>query len=193
MKTDFVWTVFILLSLLAAPSYAARNPSAVYCAALGYSYQTKETVEGTVGFCKFTGSVECNSWDFLWGKCGTDYSYCAGQGYGSKAGKGRECGIDSEFGECLVCILPDGSSQEVTRLMNLSYAEGVCGDGGCVLGEDYENCPQDCSAVSTTLKDPAPPPSGGLGGDGLNFLLFVLLLLGIVVAGFFWVKRTNKK
>ncbi len=144
--------LLLSLSLWAIPAYALRNPSAVYCQSLGYTYETRETPEGTVGSCRISGSVECNAWDFLQGKCGTDYSYCASKGYKQKAGTGRECGVDSPNARCLLCILPDGSSREVSGLMDLNVAEGRCGDGSCTVGENYQNCPKDCPVGPKTIK-----------------------------------------
>jgi putative hemolysin len=154
MKTNrlFLMALFVSIIICVIPAEALRNPSAVYCQTLGYNYVTKETPDGTVGSCQISGSVECSAWDFLWGKCGTDYSYCAKQGLGQRTGRGAECGVDNKNAECLVCIQPDGRIQEVTRAMNLSLAEGVCGDGACVVGENNQNCPKDCPAGPKTIK-----------------------------------------
>jgi putative hemolysin len=155
METNrfFLGGMLILFTVsLIIPADALRNPSAVYCQSLGYTYVTRDTPDGSVGSCQISGSVECSAWDFLWGKCGTDYSYCVKQGLSQRSGKGSECGVDNKNAECLVCILPDGRIREVSDLMNLSVREGVCGDGACVIGEDYQNCPKDCPAGPKTVK-----------------------------------------
>ena len=130
--------MLILFAMLAFTTYALRNPFAVYCSALGYEYATRETADGTEGFCKVSGSVECSAYDFLMGNCGTDYNYCSKKGYQQRPGKGLECGTDTQSAQCLMCVLPNGSTKEVTILMNLSFREGVCGDGACVVGENSQ-------------------------------------------------------
>lgn len=56
------------------------NPSAVYCRELGYTYEKIKTPEGETGNCMLPKGLKCSSWDFLKGKCGKEYSYCAKQG-----------------------------------------------------------------------------------------------------------------
>lgn len=57
------------------------NPGGTYCAMLGYEPGTQETEEGQVTICTFPNGTICDSWDFLAGECGKDFSYCALQGY----------------------------------------------------------------------------------------------------------------
>jgi putative hemolysin len=147
----------ILLLASAMTASALRNPAAVYCSALGYGYSIKETPKGQVGVCMPDPSVECDEWDFLRGKCGMDYSFCAKSGYSRKAAKGLECGGSDPFAECLLCVLPEGGEVEVTELMGLSFeddAGGIAKDTinqGCIVNgacegyEDPANCPQDCA------------------------------------------------
>jgi putative hemolysin len=150
-STYFFWTMMIFFSMSAQ---ALNDPSMAYCQTLGYQSIAKETAGGAVNICKLTGGVECDSWDFLMGKCGKEYSYCVKSGYQQKTAVGAECGSEDLLAECLICILPNGSSAEVTSLMNLDIQEAKCGDGICVLGmETHESCPQDCPVVATTLEE----------------------------------------
>lgn len=129
---------------------AILNPAAVYCDKLGYEYVVGESV------CKMPDGTEVNAWKFLEGKEGQEYSYCEKEGYILKTiNDSKECSSIFSL-ECAVCI-KDGDEIEVTRLMNLSFEEGICGDGKCVIGENFKICPQDCK-------------SGFLDGycDGLN-------------------------
>jgi parallel beta-helix repeat protein len=57
------------------------NPAAVYCLELGYQYKIVDTEKGQKGICIFPDKSECEEWQFLTGKCGQSYSYCARQGY----------------------------------------------------------------------------------------------------------------
>ncbi len=88
MQRSVITTVLaaaVLLALLLPPGAAMKDPSAVYCHAMGYD-------------------------------------------------------------ECLVCILPDGTTSEVTHLMNLSFEETTCGDGSCGMPENVITCPADCKS-----------------------------------------------
>jgi putative hemolysin len=155
MKKIKPWVIWITIALCVLSVYGMKNPATVYCRALGYSSETKVLENGDeIGICAFPGNIDCNDWDFMLGKCGTDYSYCAKMGYTQKTGMGAECGSpDYPTAECLICILPNGTKAEVTSLMNLDVNEGICGDGACVIGETPESCPQDCPAVATTMED----------------------------------------
>jgi putative hemolysin len=149
MKVGWVGITLISIILLIEPLvFGLRNPAAVYCEALGYEYVIEETPEGEVGVCKLPDDSTCTDWDFLIGKCGKEYSYCKKEGYELKIINDTEkCGsIFTE--ECMVCVLEDGSEVEVTKLMGLDFREGICGDGVCVLGESYKDCPQDCPSGS---------------------------------------------
>ena len=150
--------VLLIIALIASSAYAMRNPSATYCLALGYNYMdTTDEAGNAIGLCEFpgnNGNASCDAWSFVEGKCGMEYSYCAKQGYQQKKGtSGKECNSGDLLAECLLCILPNGMTAEVTSLMDLNVSEGVCGDGACTIGETPENCPQDCPATTTTMEE----------------------------------------
>ncbi len=131
---------------------ALKNPAALYCYKLGYDYQIKTDEKGNqYGICVFPNKKSCVAWKFLWGECGKEYSFCTKKGYEMKTIKDRKKCAHLLSPKCAVCILPDNREIEVTKLMQLELKEGVCGDGKCVLGENYKNCPKDC-------------PSGGADG-----------------------------
>lgn len=141
--------VTVFLSIFTEPVFGLRNPAAVYCEALGYEYMIQETLEGQIGLCKFPDGSSCADFDFLKGKCGDEYSYCKNKGYGIKTvAEPKKCGSPAPEEECAVCVLENGAEVEVIRLMGLDFREGLCGDGFCVFGETYENCPQDCPSGS---------------------------------------------
>jgi putative hemolysin len=98
------------------PAAGLPNPASVYCQGLGYTEETRtDESGGQYGVCIFSDGSECDSWDFLAGRCGTEYSYCAQQGYTLT---GTE---DSNIG---VCNFPDGSSCD-----ELQYFQGDCAPG----------------------------------------------------------------
>ena len=53
------------------------NPAASYCSLLGYQPGTQETSEGQLGICTFPDGSACDAWQFLRGKCGEEFSWCA--------------------------------------------------------------------------------------------------------------------
>lgn len=134
----------VLATLVLPPVAAMKNPAAVYCGAMGYTYTVKEMPQGSLGLCQMPDGTTVDAWQFLQGAAGQQFSYCTKQGYRQQVVQSyRTCG---EFGldECLVCILPDGTTSEVTQLMNLSFDETTCGDGSCGMPENAVSCPADC-------------------------------------------------
>ena len=89
------------------------NPASVYCQGLGYREETREEPEGQYGVCIFPEGEECDTWDFLAGRCGQEYSYCVKQGYELIEVP------DSNIGACL---FPDG-----TQCPEYEFFQGNCG------------------------------------------------------------------
>ncbi len=139
---------FILILFAKLCSGIIMNPSSSYCEELGYTYIISETDEGELGMCEFPDESSCEAWNFLQGKCGKKYSYCIQEGYEMKTITDTEKCSSIFSTECAVCILEDGSEIEVTELMGLDIDIGSCGDNTCMIGENYENCPQDCPSGS---------------------------------------------
>jgi putative hemolysin len=155
-----VWVLFVLLILSAGFVSAANNPAGVYCTRLGYVYDVEETSAGQRGICILPDGTNCDEWDFLKGKCGVNYSYCAVKGYELKRVEdGKRCRTASSY-DCAFCVLGDGSEREALDLLenDASYGEyveereyGVCGDKLCESGggEDERSCPADCLTTTT--------------------------------------------
>jgi len=146
----FLLIFFILFLFFSIKvSFAVKNPAKVYCEALGYKFIIEKTKQGEIGFCEFSENERCPAWLFLVGECGKEYSYCAKNGYQIKTVKDPKKCASLPLGiKCAVCVMKDGKEVEVTKLMNLNFEEGVCGDGKCSLGEYYKTCPQDCPSGS---------------------------------------------
>jgi len=147
----------LIIAALALPASALRNPAAMYCDAAGYEYAVEHTPDGDMGYCQLEAGKKVEAWKFLQGKEAPEKSYCTQKGYKLKTVNDAEkCAI---FGlpSCAVCVLADGSEVEVTKLMNLTFTEGECGDGTCGYPENYNTCQKDC-------------PRGGLDGlcDGVK-------------------------
>jgi putative hemolysin len=195
----------VLLALCLPPAGAMKDPSAVYCKAMGYTYTVVQTAEGPAGSCFLPDRTTIDSWQFLQGAAGQRFSYCAEQGYRQQVVRSyRTCG-QLGLDECLVCVLPDGSSAEVTRLMNLSFAETTCGDGSCGMPENAISCPADCKSGGWDNLcdgrrdgrcDPDCPDGAGdpdCGGqpqpDYLLFAAITVVVLAVAAGAFLYFRK----
>jgi putative hemolysin len=97
------------------PVTGLANPASVYCQGLGYEEETRENELGQYGVCIFPDGSECDTWDFLAGRCGKEYSYCAQQGFELMA---------TEDGNIGTCVFDDGST-----CAEFLYFEGDCEPG----------------------------------------------------------------
>ena len=106
------------------------NPAAVYCSkVMGYEYGVAGD-DGQHGLCTLPDGQACDAWEFLEGKCGQGYSYCAQQGYGMRT---VSDGQDAFSPEYAVCVTSEGAEVgPVTELSEL--AEKATGCGGQVGG-----------------------------------------------------------
>jgi putative hemolysin len=89
------------------------NPASVYCQGLGYTEETRENAEGQYGVCIFPDNSECDTWDFLAGRCGQEHSYCVQNGYTLQ---------ENPASNIATCVFPDGTS-----CLELDYFQGKCG------------------------------------------------------------------
>lgn len=110
------------------------NPAAVYCNELNYRYRIDNEPRGQVGYCIFPNNNRCDEWQFLEGKCGQEWSYCAINGYDiiTKSNTTTKTGINpfsriiktnrNPFSiEYAVCVAKDGTEiGSVTELMSLA-------------------------------------------------------------------------
>jgi putative hemolysin len=108
------------------------NPSAVYCAGLGYSMENVTRNSGGDADCIFTDDSRCAQWDFLSGRCGQEFTYCKMQGFNIE--QGTNIGVcrfpdDSycdEFqyfsGECSQGDNPGNSEEDTTQIIDVSGA-----------------------------------------------------------------------
>jgi hypothetical protein len=90
------------------------NPASLYCQDLGYTEETRENASGQYGVCIFPDGSECDTWDFLSGRCGQEFSYCAQQGFMLEPGEGN----------IAVCVFDDGSTCD-----EYLYSQGECKPG----------------------------------------------------------------
>ena len=125
----------VVLFALSSNTYASEsvrvgiaNPAAVYCRELGYEYKIVDTSTGQQGICVFSEDAQCDAWNFLMGRCGQEYSYCALNGYEIIT---RTDGIDTlarEYGVCVEAVPQERESIDegyviigsVTDLVDLS-------------------------------------------------------------------------
>ena len=97
------------------PPAGLANPASVYCQGLGFEEETRQNSLGQYGVCIFPDGSECDTWDFLAGRCGQEHSYCVGQGYELQA---------KEASSIATCIFDDGST-----CSELLFFEGECKPG----------------------------------------------------------------
>jgi len=144
-------SMFFLFLFFIPSSYALKNPASVYCGALGFTSFTNTTDQGETDYCQISSSLSVDSWKFLQGKVAQEFSYCKKMGYDIKTVTDITICERLATEECAVCIFPNKTEVEVTKLMNLDFREGKCGDGPCAIGETYFNCPQDCPSGSIDI------------------------------------------
>ena len=185
------------MSFAMLSAQAMKDPAAVYCTSLGYSYEIKSLPAGEVGICRFGPRDSCSAAEFLFGSCGSKYSYCNRTGLAQRIGSGAECGSKDSYARCAVCVLENGSVAEVTRLMNLSFREPLCGDGLCEGAEDMRTCREDCIkgvkvveikgidkqvTTSTVTSPPAGENEPSKKGDNPAYLGIAAFVLILIVA-----------
>ena len=111
-KDLFISVFFISLFILyVRNSYGMPDPSSLYCYNLGYKETTEEELDNPSSikyFCSFPDDTKCDSWDFMKGECGNQWSYCSQLGYEYKNGK---------------CIFSDDSKCD-----DFSFMYGLCGE-----------------------------------------------------------------
>jgi putative hemolysin len=153
----------LFLIIASCNALGLYSPSAAYCSALGYKYIVEKTNAGEIGICNFSDGTACGSWEFLEGKCGQEHSYCSLHSYGIKT-------VSTDWRNYSACVLPNGTSVEVTELMGLNLKAEKCGDGACSIGENYNTCPQDCPSgyrdgYCDGIEDGRCDPECAKGGD----------------------------
>jgi putative hemolysin len=97
------------------PLTGMANPASVYCQGLGFKEETRENDQGQYGMCLFPDGTECDTWDFLAGRCGQEHSYCVQEGNDLKA---------IENSNIATCIFEDEST-----CTEFEYFQGDCKPG----------------------------------------------------------------
>jgi hypothetical protein len=121
MFTIFLILIFFFNLLISPGVKALANPAAVYCKELGYKYRIEKTETGEeYGICEFPNGSECEEWEFLKGKCGKSYSYCAKLPKLGLEVKTVTRGIYPNSYEQAVCVHNGKEIGPVTDLMNLN-------------------------------------------------------------------------
>lgn len=90
------------------------NPASVYCQGLGFKEETRQNAAGEYGVCIFPDGTECDTWDFLAGRCGQEHSYCVKQGFKLQV-------TQASIG---TCVFDDGSTCD-----EFQYYQGNCKPG----------------------------------------------------------------
>lgn len=207
----------ILITALAISAWGFRDPAAVYCGQLGYQYTTKQIAEGDVGYCEFSDGTECQEFDFLQGVCGMQHSYCAQKGYQQKAATGTDCGSSDPTTACLLCIMPNGTAEEVSVAMDLGSLLNdlttlpVAATSSTVTSETVqttqaeattEETPTTTSPEPTTTSEPATtepgtttttttPAASPAPFDPITYLPYALVLIVLVIVAYIFHKKAD--
>ena len=130
------------------PAVGMANPAAVYCEGLGYATEDVVTDAGVDAACIFPDGSRCGAWDFLSGRCGQSFSYCAQNG-GTLEEEGTNIGT---------CVFSDGSS-----CPEFEFFEGRCRPEGAVVGEAEEAVdggPEEGAGGGTEEAETGEPTAG---------------------------------
>jgi putative hemolysin len=106
------------------------NPAAKYCVMMGYRYSIEKDEKGNLkSVCVLPDSSRVDPWDFLYGKVGKQYSYCAKKGYMVITQTIQKDGYTTECPVCTKGSLKsessnDTTSQEVIPMFELMKKNG---------------------------------------------------------------------
>ena len=82
MKKSTLILLILLICLTTFSQKVMKNPAAVYCENMGYTYSVHEDANGNqIGMCTLPNGQRVNAWDFYKGKVAKEYSYAAKKGY----------------------------------------------------------------------------------------------------------------
>jgi len=123
------------------------NPASVYCQGLGYQEEIRGDEDGQYGICLFPDGSECDTWDFLSGRCGQEHSYCVQQGY-----------ILQQDANAAVCTFPDGST-----CSEIDFFEGRCSSEQVEAKELPEAADGALPITDTVGEDPGVEVAGWMG------------------------------
>jgi putative hemolysin len=128
------------------------NPAAVYCTDMGYDYQViGDEAGGQTDTCSMPDGSVCSAWDFLEGKCGQAYSYCAKHGMGERTATDGKNAFSQEYA---ICVDARGKDiGHVTELDNLAPKLIHCG----TTNEPTAVSSNSPAAALPALPDSRPP------------------------------------
>jgi putative hemolysin len=128
----------LLIMLLISLASATPNPSAVYCADMGYNYVVDYLPEGEIGICQFPDGTYSEAGEFLRGQSGAEMSYCSANNLGQYLANETRC-PGFYGGSCLICKLPDGIEEEASvlasqnpRISFTEYSDKVTDEGSLI-------------------------------------------------------------
>ena len=105
---------------ISCDNVSISNPAAAYCSMLGYQTGMQDTDAGQVGICALPDGTVCDAWQFLRGKCGQEYSFCALQGYGIETVTESDGASTQEYAVCV-----DSNGNILGSLIELSGLQAL--------------------------------------------------------------------
>ncbi len=139
-------------------AHMISNPAAVYCTDMGYQYHViVDGAGGQTDSCSLPDGQVCGAWDFLEGKCGKAFSYCARIGLGERTASDGKNAFSPEYA---VCVDAHGKDAGVlTTLFDLAPRLNHCGASNELpdtsAGNPSATLPAD-SVSPLTLSDSQP-------------------------------------
>jgi putative hemolysin len=111
---------------LVSQAHRISNPAAVYCQDMGYTYQVvSDGAGGETDTCSMPDGQVCGAWDFLEGKCGQAWSYCARVGLRTRTAVDGKDPFSPDYSVCVDLQGRDVGS--VTALDHLAVKVNRCG------------------------------------------------------------------
>lgn len=143
-------------------AHMISNPAAVYCTDLGYDYHViGDGAGGQTDTCSLPNGQACSAWDFLEGKCGQAYSYCARQGLGERTAVDGKNAFSPEYALCVDAQGKDAGV--VTTLFGLASKLNRCGASNDLAGTSANNpsstLPAQAASGSPLVLSDTPPTS----------------------------------
>jgi len=95
-----ILSVLILSFFISSNVEGMKNPAAVYCEEMGYSFKVEKNQNGETGVCIINEHTRFNAWEFFEGKVGKEYSFCFKNGYDIETAR-----IKNPYSNyCAICV-----------------------------------------------------------------------------------------
>ncbi len=105
---------------ISCENVSVSNPAASYCSLLGYQSGMQDTPQGQLSICTLPGGLVCDAWQFLRGKCGQEFSWCALNGYEIQTVIESDGNYSQEYAVCV-----DSNGNNLGTVIELSGLQAL--------------------------------------------------------------------